>query len=134
MYFDHVRCSSCGAQFDPESIDSSGGHAACPSCKGQLDIKSLFGVAAQFEGADGPNAGIDDLVAGYGKSDDSWRQTSAVDPLNPGGAAQSGQRQSRPPRQAPSGRGTSMVHRAKEDDDSPTSSVLKALRDIKKGR
>ena len=139
MYFDHVRCPSCGAQFDPESIDGSGGVAACPACKGQLDVKSLFGVAAHLEEADAPNAGIDDLVAGYGSGDDRWRTTGGYDPLNPDAAAQrehERRQQARVRRSAPQGHSTSMVRRVREEDmpDEGSSSVLKALRDIKKGR
>lgn len=134
MYFDHVRCPSCGAQFDPESIDTSGGVAACPACGAQLDIKSLFGVAAHLEEVDAPNAHIDDLVSGYGDRGEQWRTTSAHDPF-----------QDRQARRTQQGRGpskpahsTSMVRRVKGDEDdgegeaSGPSAVLKALRDLKR--
>ena len=135
MYFDHVRCPSCGAQFDPEAIDSSGGVAACPACKSQLDIKSLFGVAAQFEDADAPSAGIDDLVAGYGNSGDAWRTTSGYDPLADGAPPPSSARGRGAP---PPAHSTSMVQRVKgepaedETEESGPSAVLRALRDLKK--
>jgi len=133
MYFDHVRCPSCGAQFDPEAIDGSGGFAACPACKSQLDVKSLFGVAAHLEEADAPDAGIDDLVAGYGKRGDAWRTTSGFDPMQQGGGQQSRQQGSPPPRS----HSTSMTRRVKgesegEEPASGPSAVLKALRDLKK--
>lgn len=136
MYFDHVRCPSCGAQFDPESIDSSAGYAACPACKSQLDVKSLFGVAAQFTEADGPDAKIDDLVSGYGDRGEQWRTTSAYDPLQSDGGQRQGQQ--RRQGQAPPSHSTKMVRRVKGDEDggaeeaSGPSAVLKALRDLKK--
>lgn len=134
MYFDHVRCTACGAQFDPESINTQGGVAACPACGSQLDVKSLFGVAAHLEEADAPSANIDDLVSGYGDRGDSWRTTGGYDPLaggGPQGRAPQGQRR------APPSHSTSMTRRVRGDEDEdgePTgaSAVLKALRDLKR--
>lgn len=133
MYFDHVRCPSCGAQFDPESIDTSGGVAACPACGSQLDIKSLFGVAAHLEEMEGPSANIDDLVSGYGDRGETWRTTSAHDPFNAGNANGPARRGG----PAPKTHSTSMVRRvrgedADEGEASGPSAVLKALRDLKR--
>jgi hypothetical protein len=133
MYVDHVRCPACGAQFDPEAIESRNGVAACPACHGQLDVRSLFGVAAHLEEVDAPNASINDLVAGYGQ-EGGWRTTSAPDPLaGPG----SGPTRSRPAPEAARG-GTAMVPRGAGGDPpapaSGPSAVLQALRDIKKGK
>lgn len=139
MYFDHARCPSCGAQFDPESIDVSGGAAKCPGCGAQLDIKSLFGVAAHLSEVDAPSAGIDDLVAGHGTNDDSWRSTSAQDPMqDPAAPRQAGRR----PAKSTKPHSTSMVRRVRGDDDEHgdppmapgPSAVLQALRDLKKDR
>lgn len=55
MYFDHVRCPSCGASFDPERIESREGVMSCPHCKSQLQLKSLFGLADAFEEMDEEN-------------------------------------------------------------------------------
>jgi transcription elongation factor Elf1 len=142
MYFDHVRCPSCGAQFDPESIESRGGVASCPSCGAQLDVKSLFGVAAHLEEVDAPEAHIDDLVAGHGGGEDTWRTTSARDPMKEQrfqDAYQARRAEQHPPRQ----HSTSMVRKVRGDDpegdDRPApsggpSAVLQALRDLKKDR
>lgn len=136
MYFDHVRCPSCGAQFDPESIATQGGAAVCPSCRSQLDVKSLFGVAAHLAEADSPDVGIDDLVAGSGPAE-AWRSTGGYDPLR--GQAPQGQRNpSRgPARGAPPG-STHMVRHGQDDQERAApatgpSAVLRALREIKKG-
>ena len=142
MYFDHAKCPSCGAQFDPEAIDVSGGAAKCPGCGSQLSVKSLFGVAAHLSEVDAPDATIDDLVAGHGSSDDGWRSTSAQDPMQEHGFRESFEersRQANPPKQ----HSTSMVRRVRGDDDDEggdppmapgPSAVLQALRDLKKDR
>lgn len=134
MYFDHVSCPSCGAQFAPEAIDTSSGGGRCPSCQGELDLKSLFGVAAHLADADAPSAGIDDLVAGYGSSNDDWRTTGGYDPLaGKGTSAQpSGNASARRP---PPSTSTGMTRRPDPGEDATgPSAVLQALRDIKKGR
>ncbi|MFK7927960.1 MAG: hypothetical protein AB8H79_07210 [Myxococcota bacterium] len=138
MYFDHAKCPSCGAQFDPESIQVSEGAARCPGCKGQLNIKSLFGVAAHLADADAPEAAMDDLVAGFGSSSDEWRTTGGYDPLAGQGtsAPKASERRPAAARQAqPPQGGTGMVKRPDPGPDATgPSAVLQALRDIKKGR
>ena len=65
MYFDHVRCPACNAQFNPEQIDSKGGVARCPSCNTQLGVASMFGVADAFVGVgddEGIGLTLDDAV------------------------------------------------------------------------
>ena len=47
-------------------------------CKSQLDVKSLFGVAAHLAEVDAPDANIDDLVSGFGDRGDTWRTTTAA--------------------------------------------------------
>jgi len=133
MYFDHVRCPSCGAQFDPEKIENRGGAAACPACGAQLDIKSLFGVAAHLDEADAPSANLDDLVEGYGASGKAWRTTHGYDPLADAGPGPD-RREQRVRPDAPPSRSTGLV-RATDPDDTPesdASAVLRALRDLKK--
>lgn len=68
MYFDHARCPSCGASFNPESVQVHEGVMSCPSCKSQLQLKSLFGLADAFEEMEGERMTIDDLVPGGGSS------------------------------------------------------------------
>jgi len=134
MYFDHARCPSCGAQFDPEAIDVSGGAARCPACQGQLDVKSLFGVAAHLADAEAPEAGIDDLVAGYGSSGDSWRTTGGYDPLAGQGTTAAPSGRPAPAQGGAPSRATDLARRPSDDEASGPSAVLQALRDIKKGR
>ncbi|MCO4746142.1 MAG: hypothetical protein KC912_15200 [Proteobacteria bacterium] len=109
-YFDHVKCSSCRAQLDPESLVTIQGTARCPRCGGQISLTDLFGVADAFVGDDAPNVGIDDLV--------------------PGGPSRSRPSPSRaaptPGRQVPARRG--------EAGESGGGSALDALRSMKKGR
>ena len=62
MYFDHVRCPSCGASFDPERIESREGVMSCPHCKSQLQLKSLFGLADAFEEMDEEEAALSRAV------------------------------------------------------------------------
>lgn len=64
MYFDHVRCPSCGASFDPERVEMREGVMSCPSCKSQLGLKSLFGLRDAFEEMEEEKMTIDDLVPG----------------------------------------------------------------------
>jgi len=64
MYFDHVRCPSCGCAFDPEKIQTQGDSMSCPRCKAQLGLRSLFGVSDQFSEEDAPQMTLDDLVPG----------------------------------------------------------------------
>ncbi|TVQ89382.1 MAG: hypothetical protein EA397_15080 [Deltaproteobacteria bacterium] len=140
MYFDHVRCPACSAQFDPEKIDGRGGVASCPACGSQLDIKSLFGVSAHLTEADAPEAHIDDLVEGYGASGKAWRTTGGYDPLAGDApsepSARRGPAHEGPP---PSGRTnqTGLARRPSDDDDElgpedGASAVLRALRDLKR--
>ncbi len=132
MYFDHVRCPSWSAQFDPERIDASGGVAACPACGASLDVRSLFGVAAHLEDADAPSAHIDDLVEGYGQSGQAWRTTGGFDPLAGDDAAPSRREERVRPSGAP--RGSTGLARRPSDDapENDASAVLRALRDLKK--
>lgn len=65
MYFDHVRCPSCNASFDPESVTVNEGAMSCPNCKSQLQLKSLFGLRDAFEEMDEEDRmTIDDLGLG----------------------------------------------------------------------
>lgn len=66
MYFDHVRCPHCGAQFPPERLDNASGAMCCPGCSAQLDVKALFGLAAHLAEAEDedPAATLNDLVPG----------------------------------------------------------------------
>jgi hypothetical protein len=119
LYFDHVRCPSCAAQFDPEKISSAGGAPACPACGTALDVRSLFGLASQWVDPDEPDVGIDDLVAGHGRGGDAWRTTHGVDPL----AGQS----------PLGGDGFRPADEDRGPDDPGGAAVLKALRDLKRG-
>lgn len=139
MYFDHVRCPACSAQFDPEKIESRGGVASCPSCGSQLDVKSLFGVSAHLEEADAPQAHIDDLVEGYGASGRTWRTTHGYDPLSdqaPQGAPSQGRRAA--PQSTGRPQQAGLVRSPRHDDDEDlgpedgASAVLRALRDLKR--
>ena len=76
MYFDHVRCPVCNAQFDPEAVVVKGGAMSCPSCGSQLSLKSLFGVSEQFEDLEHEHMTIDDLVPGGPGSRGSTMQSS----------------------------------------------------------
>ena len=64
MYFDHARCPSCGISFDPERVEVHEGAMACPGCKSQLQLKSLFGLAAAFEEEEAEHMTINDLIPG----------------------------------------------------------------------
>jgi len=132
MYFDHVKCPSCGAQFDPEKIEASGGVAACPACGGGLDIRSLFGVAAHLEDSDAPTANLDDLVEGFGQTGKAWRTTHGYDPLADQASAPSRREERVRPSGGASG-GTGLARRPGDDEpESEASAVLRALRDLKK--
>lgn len=62
-FFDHVRCPSCGAILDPESIIPGPGQGpTCPKCKSALSLTDLFGVADAFRDEDDPELSLDDLV------------------------------------------------------------------------
>ena len=63
-YFDHVRCSSCGANFDPEKVSVGGRQFKCPSCGAELKLADLFGLADAFSEEDQPDLTLDDLVPG----------------------------------------------------------------------
>jgi len=63
-YFDHVRCPSCAAHINPESLQVVEGAAKCPSCSAQIGIRDLFGLKDAFEEDDDDNMTIDDLVPG----------------------------------------------------------------------
>ena len=61
-YFDHVKCPSCGAQFDPEKVvHGPGKPLACPYCHDELGVANLFGVRDAFSENDEPNLTLDDL-------------------------------------------------------------------------
>ena len=62
-YFDHIRCSHCRAQLDPESIGGRAG-MACPHCGGALNPTDLFGLADAFVEDEAPDLSLDDLVPG----------------------------------------------------------------------
>lgn len=67
-YFDHIKCHSCGAHFDPEQLVGGRGQApACPSCSAELNLTDLFGIKDSFIGIDeerGNAHSLDDLVGG----------------------------------------------------------------------
>ncbi len=63
-YFDHARCPSCGATFDPEQVVPRGDGFQCPACGAQLGMKALFGLAAAFDEEEPPDVTLDDLVPG----------------------------------------------------------------------
>lgn len=65
-YFDHARCISCGAQFDPETVVPREDGFACPACGAQLALKSLFGLKAAFDEDEAPVMTLDDAVPGFG--------------------------------------------------------------------
>ena len=61
-YFDHVRCPTCKAGFDPEKIlVGLGGEANCPYCNAELRLKDFFGVKASMSEADDLDLDLDDL-------------------------------------------------------------------------
>ena len=62
-YFDTVRCSSCNAQLDPESLGGRRG-LVCPSCGSELKPADLFNLSDAFVGVDDdqPDLGLDDLM------------------------------------------------------------------------
>ena len=63
MYFDHVRCPSCKAAFDPEKVSAQGQMMACPYCHSKLSLKSLFGLADAFAEEETADLSLDDLVS-----------------------------------------------------------------------
>jgi DNA-directed RNA polymerase subunit RPC12/RpoP len=63
-YFDHVKCTSCGAAFDPEKIRTKGDAIACPYCGASLSLRSLFGLAAHWDEEAPEEMTLDDLVPG----------------------------------------------------------------------
>lgn len=69
-YFDHIKCSACRAQINPDSLGGSRGEPMkCPACGAQLSMQDLFGVADAFTGfgEDGNRLSLDDAVEGYGE-------------------------------------------------------------------
>lgn len=63
-YFDTIRCHSCRAQIDPDSIGGRDGFN-CPRCGEALNPKDLFGLSDAFvgEGEDeGNDVGLEDLM------------------------------------------------------------------------
>ncbi|MEQ1504817.1 MAG: hypothetical protein ABMB14_21460 [Myxococcota bacterium] len=57
-YFDHVRCSSCRASLDPETLTGP----TCPRCGATLAVGDLFGIGDPFADPDEPQVTLDDLV------------------------------------------------------------------------
>ncbi len=90
MYFDHVKCPSCGAAFDPEAVGSRSGSLTCPACGSQLELRALFGLNSAFAEEEAESMSIDDLVPGRsgpvaeGTGGGQGRAASAMDALRGG--------------------------------------------------
>lgn len=84
-YFDSIRCHSCRAQIDPDSIGGRSGFA-CPSCGEKLNPGDLFGLADAF-------VGIDDDEGNDLSLEDLMRHDPAADPLQPSPQARAPQGQ-----------------------------------------
>ena len=67
QFFDHVKCPSCGAAFDPEKVTTRGREMTCPSCHAPLALTDLFGLNAAFAEEDQPNLSLEDAIP---KADD----------------------------------------------------------------
>lgn len=64
MYFDHARCPSCGAAFDPDKITTVDGKPACPACGAPMKLVDMFGIADAFAEDEPDDLTLDDLVPG----------------------------------------------------------------------
>jgi len=62
MYFDHARCPTCGASFDPDKLAVRDGHPACPHCGGQMKLVDMFGIADAFAEDDEPELTLEDAI------------------------------------------------------------------------
>ncbi|MCB9687086.1 MAG: hypothetical protein H6738_16960 [Alphaproteobacteria bacterium] len=130
-YFDHVRCNSCKAMLDPESLGGRPGEGlTCPRCGAPLALTDLFGLKDSFAEEDEQEMSFEDLVsvqagpAARGPSGPSAPPPSP--PPRPGQARPSrpapGPSRAAPPARAggaPARAGTAMVrHGSANDDDS----------------
>jgi len=81
MYFDHARCPSCGAAFDPDKLSSRDGQPACPHCGAAMKLVDMFGIADAFAEDEPDQLTLDDLVPGepdeFGPVDMGQRETAA---------------------------------------------------------
>lgn len=111
-YFDHVKCSGCRAQLDPESLVAIQGTVRCPRCGGNISLTDLFGVRDAFSEEDEPQVTIDDLVPGG--------------PSFGGGGPP-------PPRSAPPSDGRNLPARVESTGDEG-GSAMDALRALRKGK
>ncbi len=62
QYFDHVRCPSCRAAFDPEKVATRGRELTCPACGETLRLADLFGLSAAFAEDDQPDLSLEDAI------------------------------------------------------------------------
>lgn len=62
QFFDHVKCPSCGAAFDPEKVATRGRELTCPSCKATLGLADLFGLSAAFAEEEQPDLSLEDVI------------------------------------------------------------------------
>lgn len=78
-YFDHVRCSSCGARINPEHVGRHTRRMECPSCGAQLQVADLFGVADPWAEDDVPDLTLEDAVPGAipSSTPDPWSSRRA---------------------------------------------------------
>jgi hypothetical protein len=62
QFFDHVKCPSCGAAFDPEKVATRGREMTCPSCHASLALADLFGLSAAWAEEEQPNLSLEDAI------------------------------------------------------------------------
>ena len=62
QFFDHVKCPSCGAAFDPEKVVSRNREMTCPSCHSTLALTDLFGLSAAFAEEQQPDLSLEDAI------------------------------------------------------------------------
>ncbi|TNE88937.1 MAG: hypothetical protein EP330_13075 [Deltaproteobacteria bacterium] len=117
-YFDHVKCTSCRAQLDPESLVAIQGTVRCPRCGGHIAMKDLFGLRDAFAEEDAPQVTIDDLVPGG-----PARGGASTASRGPARAA---------PRHAPPSDGRQLPARTGEAADEGGGSAMDALRSLRK--
>ncbi|MBN2800664.1 MAG: hypothetical protein JXX28_16090 [Deltaproteobacteria bacterium] len=158
MYFDHARCPSCGAAFDPDRASTRDGKPACPYCGEPLKVVDFFGIADPFAEDEAEEMSLDDLVPGQfeqgpvpggyqGRGNFADRFTQA----NNDRSQRSGSRNFRSvskeqkeqsmrergmtPAPTPSS-GSLPVHVPREEDDAPQGgrSAMDIMRDLKKRR